>query len=289
MAQGWLTEMGAILGFFNQGWVGVLVGAIGIAVAIYTIFRRTKGHLLYQQTSIRLLDAGRNSLLNSVSVLYGDKRVPRVSLTHVAIWNSGRSAVRATDISQHGPITIELNGDGEILEATVAASSMPDNDPTLVISDDGRSFLLSFSFLNPGQGVIARAIHTADSGNVLISGTLIDLPEIGNAGQLGMVSLRGSGANTAIIVSTSRTIVGIYLLFGGIVFIVMATFFKDDMAAVDQTMSALSQAYGWLMGIVLGIPMVLGSLLLLTSRRAPPNALIAKLSSSAEAPGSKTT
>ncbi|AZO57060.1 MULTISPECIES: hypothetical protein [unclassified Mesorhizobium] len=281
--------MSAILGFFNQGWVGVLVGTLGIAVAIYTIFRRTKGRLLYQQTSIRLLDAGRSSLLNNVSLLYGDKKVPRVSLTHVAIWNSGRSAVRSTDISQHGPIKIELNGDGEILEATVAASSMPDNDPTLIISDDGRSFLLNFSFLNPGQGVITRAIHTAAKENALISGTLIDLPRIENAGPLGMGSLSISGANETILITKGSTIVGVYLLFSGIIFIVLSTFFKEDMAAVDQKMSALSQSYGWLVGIALGIPMILGSLLLLISRRAPPNALIAKLSSSAEATGSKTT
>lgn len=281
--------MSAILGFFNQGWVGVLVGTLGIAVAIYTIFRRTKGRLLYQQTSIRLLDAGRSSLLNNVSLLYGDKKVPRVSLTHVAIWNSGRSAVRSTDISQHGPIKIELNGDGEILEATVAASSMPDNDPTLIISDDGRSFLLNFSFLNPGQGVITRAIHTAAKENALISGTLIDLPRIENAGPLGMGSLSISGANETILITKGSTIVGVYLLFSGIIFIVLSTFFKEDMAAVDQKMSALSQFYGWLVGIALGIPMILGSLLLLISRRAPPNALIAKLSSSAEATGSKTT
>ncbi|MER9160060.1 hypothetical protein [Mesorhizobium sp. M0715] len=281
--------MSAILGFFNQGWVGVLVGTLGIAVAIYTIFRRTKGRLLYQQTSIRLLDAGRSSLLNNVSVLYGDKKVPRVSLTHVAIWNSGRSAVRSTDISQHGPIKIELNGDGEILEATVAASSMPDNDPTLIVSDDGRSFLLSFSFLNPGQGVITRAIHTAAKGNALISGTLIDLPKIENAGQLGMGSLRASGANKTILITRSRTIVGVYLLLSGAIFIVLGTFFKEDMAAVDQKLSALSQSYGWLMGIALGVPMILGSLLLLVSGRSPPNVLIAKLSSPAEAPGSETT
>ncbi|MGO4638977.1 hypothetical protein AB4Z43_11115 [Mesorhizobium sp. 2RAF45] len=281
--------MSAILGFFNQGWVGVLVGAIGIAVAIYTIFRRTKGRLLYQQTSIRLLDAGRSSLLNNVSVLYADKKVPRVSLTHVAIWNSGRSAVRSTDVSEHGPIKIELNGDGEILEATVAASSMPENDPTLTISDDAKSFSLNFSFLNPGQGVIIRAIHTADKGSALISGTLIDLPVIGNAGQLGMFSSRGPDANKAMVISKGKNIVGAYLLVTGVIFIVLATFFKEDMAAMDQKMSALSQAYGWLMGIAMGIPMILGSLLLLTSRRAPPNALIAKLSSSAEAPGSKAT
>ncbi|TGP82069.1 hypothetical protein EN870_07590 [bacterium M00.F.Ca.ET.227.01.1.1] len=281
--------MGAVLSFFNQGWVGVLVGAIGIAVAIYTIFRRTKGRLLYQQTSIRLLDAGRNSVLDSVSVLYGDKKVPRVSLTHVAIWNSGRSAVRSTDVSEHGPIKFELNGDGEILDATIVASSVPENNPTFIISDDRKSFLLNFSFLNPKQGFIVRTIHTADKSDVLIGGTLIDLPAIGNAGRLGMPSTRNFGGNKDVLVSTSKTFVGLYLLIIGVALIVLGTFFRDYMTVVDQTMFALSQAYGWLLGIVMGVPMILGSLLLLASRRAPPDALIAELSSSAKAPESKTT
>jgi hypothetical protein len=277
--------MSAVLSFFNQGWVGVLVGAIGIAVALYTIFRRTKGRLLYQQASIRLLDPRRNSLLNNVSVLYGDKKVPRISLTHIAIWNNGRSAVRSTDVSEHRPISLQLVGEGEILEASVPVKIAEENAPVVTIGTERQSLSLNFSFLNPGDGIIVRMIHTSEKSNVLVSGKLIDLPEIHNAGQLGLTSYRSGASTSAIIIRRSRLVVGLYLLVSGILFVVLGTVFKEDMASVDQRLFAFSQTYGWLLGLAMGIPMILGSFLLLTSRRAPPSALISGLSNSVEPAG----
>lgn len=277
--------MSAILSFFNQGWVGVLVGAIGVAIALYTIFRRTKGRLIYQQSGIRLLDTGHSSLVDNVTVLYAEKQVPRISLSHVAIWNSGRSAVRLSDVSERGPISLQLIGEGEILEANLQVTSAAESSPVITLSSDRKSLVVGFSFFNPNHGVIIRMIHTSGKSNVLVSGTLIDLPNLYDAGQLGLMQSQSRSSSKAIIIRRSRFVVGLYLLVSGIIFVVISTLYSDYLSSLDQYFFTLSQTYGWLVGLAMGIPMILASFLLLAFRRGPPGALISGLSNSVEPAG----
>ncbi|MGE9115889.1 hypothetical protein, partial [Escherichia coli] len=41
--------------FVNQGWVGNLFGLIGIGFAIFTIFKRNRGQLVFHSTVQRLV------------------------------------------------------------------------------------------------------------------------------------------------------------------------------------------------------------------------------------------
>ncbi|WP_193368925.1 hypothetical protein [Pelagibius marinus] len=163
---------------FEQSWLGIAIGLLGVAIAIYQTVRRTGPRLIFQASGQRLIEAGGGLLPNEVAVQYAGSQVPRVTLSQIVIWNHGAKAVRAEDVVQEDPIVFDFGNDSEVLKAEIVKRSREANKSRLLIEGDQRNILrYKFSFLDRGDGVLIRVLHTGKEPRPKCSGTIIGMPK----------------------------------------------------------------------------------------------------------------
>lgn len=89
----------------------------------------------------------------------------QISTAKVLFWNGGLQAVLGGDISQTNPIRIAAQGGASILGVTGMHVNNSDNGLDHHTSADGRSELITFQYLDRGQGAVFEIVHIGLSGN----------------------------------------------------------------------------------------------------------------------------
>ncbi len=170
--------MDQLLSFLDPGWVGVLVGTLGLGFGIYQLLRRTGGRLAYQYMGQLLIEGGGGLLPNELVVQYEGQPIPRVSQCQMVIWNKGRSPVRGEDIIAEHPIRFSFGDGAEILKVEIVrVTRVPNDSRSTVEAGDRRFVRFDFSFLDRNDGALLRVLHTGSRQKPRCTGTIIGLPK----------------------------------------------------------------------------------------------------------------
>jgi len=184
--------MGEFPVYLNPGWIGVFLGAIGVAFGIYQIVRRTGPQLKYQYMNQSLIEAGGGLLPNEIVVQYDGKQVPRVSRSQIIIWNAGLTAVRGEDVIPDHLINFVFGGNAQILKVEITRYTRNANKSFVSVDNqDRKRFIYTFSFLDRNDGVLIRILHTGDNTQPKCLGTIIGMPKgVEYFGRISISSLR---------------------------------------------------------------------------------------------------
>jgi hypothetical protein len=167
----------SVISFLNQGWVGALIGALGISFALYQIFRRSDAKPVFQYSGQKLISSSGGLLPNEVSVRFNGEIVPRISLTYLAFWNHGQATIRGIDIADSHPLTFSFKT-GQILKIEVVKVTRGAIEASAYISADDPSRLhTKFSFLDANDGFMLKILHTADETKPVFEGTIMGVPQ----------------------------------------------------------------------------------------------------------------
>jgi hypothetical protein len=115
---------------------------------------------------------------NAIRLTYNRKEVRSIGVSWFMIWNVGKVAVLAKDLSQHNPVRIVATGNTRIISAEPIGSSDPGNMPGAVANQDGKSVLISFEYLNYRHGVMFSVIHTGTGAYLSLAGAVMDAPPL---------------------------------------------------------------------------------------------------------------
>jgi hypothetical protein len=160
LSQAWLSGL--------LGLIGGLVGLVGIVLFLAT---RSRSRIAAQINSLELV--GVNSVLpNEIEFLFKGNRVPKVTLSRIAIWNIGNTTLRGDQIVAGDPLRIVTSDHSEILEATILSRTRDVNQ----FSCNRQQDLLNeatceFDYLDPQDGALIQVIHTG-TDKVGVVGTL---------------------------------------------------------------------------------------------------------------------
>lgn len=169
--------MDTLLAFLNQGWVGAVIGVIGVGFGIYQILHRAGPKLSYQYIGQRLIDGGEALLPQNVVVQYDGKPVKRLSLSQIIVWNGGEAAIRGQDIVDDDPVRFCFGDDAEILSVEIEKATRRANDSTAHAHPDKPGCLVfKFGFLDHHDGVLIRVLHTGQKTKPTSFGTIVGLP-----------------------------------------------------------------------------------------------------------------
>ncbi len=105
------------------GWVGLLVGLVGIAVGLYFgLISRRRRELLFSVNPVRtkVVTSGQAT---DLKVLYRDESLGDIDITAVqlAIWNAGYESIKKGHVRKE--IVVTTNPQVRILEASVRTGS----------------------------------------------------------------------------------------------------------------------------------------------------------------------
>lgn len=165
-----------LLHIFNQGWVGTVIGLIGIGVA-FELYRRSRvrPRLFYQERFTRVVGSPEAAFPSEVEIRFAGSPVPRVSKSTIVFWNGGSSTARGSDIVEADPIRLRFQDGCQVLQAQIAVASRPVNG-VMVTRHDHDAVEISFDFLDPGDGCVVEILHTDSKRTSRVSGTVRGIP-----------------------------------------------------------------------------------------------------------------
>ena len=162
--------------FLSPGWVGTVIGIVGIIIAIaLAFFFASRPKISTQANTLDLV--GPNAVLpHEIEFVFRGKKVPQVTLSKIAIWNSGNTTIKGDQIVDSDPLRI-LVSEGNVLETKILHRTREVNDFSLALDPlTDNQIKCRFDYLDVGDGALIQIIHTG-TDKVSVIGTLRGIPK----------------------------------------------------------------------------------------------------------------
>lgn len=160
----------------TNGYVVILTTLTSIISLILALVfylrskREKKPRLLIKSINLFNKDAQK---INGLSTTYYDRPVLNMTITRVALWNSGHDPILRSDISPTDPITIYINPKYRILESQILCTKKAQNGIKLGLIENGLKTRINFEYLDYGGGAVIQVVHTGNSSSdIIVEGTI---------------------------------------------------------------------------------------------------------------------
>ncbi|OQW32902.1 MAG: hypothetical protein A4E19_05995 [Nitrospira sp. SG-bin1] len=173
-----MGDFDSLLGIFSLGWVGSVIGLLGIAIAIFIYLRtRQRTRLAFAYTAQQLLGST-GALPRDITLQFRGKEITKLTRTLVLVWNSGENTILADQIVSSDPLQLVFAEGSQVLSATVLKQTRAVNQlQTILIPEPGNSLFLRFEYLDTGDGALIEVLHTSDDRFPLFLGTIRGMPK----------------------------------------------------------------------------------------------------------------
>jgi hypothetical protein len=142
-----------------------IVGVLGILLAIiFYLFPFDQKSIRYSIQNYPLFKDYVQKIDGMQILLYGNE-IKTLTVSNIAIWNSGRSIIEHGDIPQKNPLAVKLLGDGEIIKTTILYQTSIGNDVNVSLKDNNYA-VIDFDYMDKNDGFILQIIHTENNINV---------------------------------------------------------------------------------------------------------------------------
>jgi hypothetical protein len=156
------------------GVLGLVVGLISIPIAIILARKGRQKPDIRHAVDFETIVSPEDGVLNSgLSMNFSGRLIQKLSKTTVALWNEHGNTVRGADIVADDPLCVTLASDDIVLQARVIARSRAQNK-VKVASDpaDISRMLISFDFLDEGDGAVLEILHEGTEQKPRLLGTI---------------------------------------------------------------------------------------------------------------------
>lgn len=218
--------MDSINNLLNQNWLGVLIGLIGIVLAVvslitaYVFYGRSKPKpgAGYQARTRQML--GSTSTSSEIEILFRGKKVPQVTQSLVAIWNYGNTTLERKQMVEADPLRIIVSPTSEVLDTVIVRVTREVNE-FYAAKTPANEVGCGFDWLDNGDGALIKVLHTGDT--VRVAGTLRGVPTgIANLGRLATFTrkpTRSDRASKVFVALGFMLIVSFFMFIGANLFL----------------------------------------------------------------------
>lgn len=270
-----------LFNFFNQGWVGSLIGILGAiigAIGIFSYkFHRSRGKPSIQKYSLRIIGKEDIEVEEDIDILYKGNKVDRLSKTIIVFWNNGTETINGKDIVGTDPILFSFSNNEKILSQKIVKATRDVTKPRLasIVGQDNMANL-AFDFLDPNDGFTIEFLHTDSARYPRVSGTIKGIPSgIYDAGRVVADNMQSGKTPLDIIFKSRKKIMYMALITGIAAFIVglLPTSFYQHMDSIINE-NGKSETYERWLFIIFGVTYsLLAGFMLWTGRRKYPKEL----------------
>jgi hypothetical protein len=157
--------------------LGVIIGVIGIVLA-FVFYARSKqvSRPAYAVVQRVLISPSERHLPSVVEIRYDGRQVPSLYRSLIYFWNGGTKTLSQTDVASSDPIVFHFNGpDTRVLEVR----SLKATRDVLSVSahQSANDIVMSFDFLDRGDGASLEIFYTGEDTDVSCSGTIKGVPK----------------------------------------------------------------------------------------------------------------
>ena len=169
-----MIDIPYILNFFTKNpWLNLiffLLAVIGIVFGMLSYFKTKKSRKpTYRIRTFNLIKE--INKIDSVSILYKGENIENLSVSRIAIWNSGKETINKTDVAQNDRFRIEIDNSASILDYKLTLQKNEANGFKLNKADDN-CIIIDFDYFDYNEGIIIELYHTAtNSSNITLKGS----------------------------------------------------------------------------------------------------------------------
>lgn len=215
----------------SPGWVGSLIGILGLIGLVITYFLYRASRIgprpVYKYQALRLIGESEQELPEDITILFRNKKLQRLTKTHIILWNSGKTILNGENIVADDPLRLEFSEDSEVLSARLLNFTRQANKFTVNIHPHYQNqVILSFDYLDVNDGAVIEILHTDRERYPKVHGVIRGVPK-------GILNWGRFVAGTHIIRVPFRDfrIMLIAMLFFGVCFTTYG-FFKSIMPEI---------------------------------------------------------
>jgi hypothetical protein len=172
-----------------QEWLAAnWFAALGIPIAVaigyyfYWLSKREKRPVFASRNVVIVQNA--KQTFPSLQVHYRGygNDLDNLSATIIAVWNAGNETIHSSDITSAKPLAIKAAADGvKLLGASVIQLNNPASRAACTFTKNSNEALLTFEYLDPGNGMVVEVLHTGTSqGALRVEGTFKGCGDIRN-------------------------------------------------------------------------------------------------------------
>lgn len=166
--------MNQLLAFLNQGWVGSLLGIVGIATGYLFFLATRKRKLLRHEIKTKILIRNFEYEIDGLQISYHNNPIKNLAVTTVYLWNAGRDVIRKSDIPSTDPIGFFVQGSLVGHPKLELYDSRNKNQFELRYGEHENGFIVDFSYIDFRDLCIIEFFHTfSDFCTVSASGSVI--------------------------------------------------------------------------------------------------------------------
>ena len=148
---------------FNCVCLGLAVISIILCIYFYIKAKKVK-QPTYAVRTIRLIEPKIKNIGN-INISYLENKIENLSVSKIALWNSGRDTIDYTDVAKNDNLKIIIDSQYRILDCSILFQKNKANSFTVEISNDGKAVAINFDYFDCNEGVILQVFHTGNSSN----------------------------------------------------------------------------------------------------------------------------
>ncbi len=171
--------MESIANFFNQNpymsFISFLVGITGVILTIVTFWIGKKFKRITYTKKTNTIVSLNNVGVDSLRLFYKDEKISDVSITRIAVWNSGKETIEKENIVPRRPLKVCVKDasadDTRILDCSVDfltdENIFEDKKPSNIDLEKS-NYAIPFDFIDPDHGMIIQVIHTGNAEDIFM-------------------------------------------------------------------------------------------------------------------------
>jgi hypothetical protein len=153
---------------------GYIIGIIGIAVTVYSHIKNKKEKKPCFAINYFNLISKQIKEFSDLEIIYQDKPIDNLTISKFAFWNSGKETIYKNDLVKENPLRIVIKNNYIIYGFEIIFISEESNDFKLQLNKEKKEITITFDYLDYGQGVLLKILHSGNSRNDLdLNGKII--------------------------------------------------------------------------------------------------------------------
>jgi len=166
-----------VLSFFSNPWIGIIsfiTGLIGFYLRVTSAINSSKKRKIpsYRMRSINVIS--KEEIIPDLNITYKENPVSNLTVTKIAIWNSGKETINAMDVPEGDPIRIPVSGNNmDVYGVEILHVAEPSNGFRLKPTTEFHAYVIKFDYIDYNQGILLKIIHSGKSSDdIKILGTI---------------------------------------------------------------------------------------------------------------------
>lgn len=142
-----------------------------LAFAVFTWFKGKKRREISFVLSTFGIVRGGVNVIEGFKLLYDNVEIENLTVSKLAIWNSGNETINSADIVTAKPLRISCTEDMRILSSKIITENEESNLFHICYIDE-KNVNIVFDYIDPKNGVVVQLLHTGYAKDINVEGKI---------------------------------------------------------------------------------------------------------------------